>query len=152
MTPSVANREQVERVEDAVDQGEFAETATLITGDTRDPLDIPYSESGLPRPILYNPIRPGGTYYAHTRDEKGRWVTAGKIKVWAGQYRFETPRQAQWAQDHMRKMLKGNEPSRWIGNNLDPEDKDVCECGFTTLNSKVAIDHRRYWKHQSRID
>jgi hypothetical protein len=151
MMSPVANRELVEEIEAEVDQAPLAETVSFNNEGSRDPRDIPYRESGIERPILHNPIRPGGTYYAHEKDDEGRVHTRGKIKVWAGQYRVETPRQADWALEHMRKLLNGNDPSRWVGENLDASDREYCECGFSALNSRVMADHRKFWRHQTRI-
>jgi len=118
---------------------------------TGDELDTPYGVSGITAPIYHNPIYPNSIYYVHGRDPQGIVRTIGKIPFVNGYARFQTPRQEAWVRLHLSQLLNGNSPDRWQGEDLDEDDREVCQCGFTTLNRKVAIDHYKHWKHQRHI-
>lgn len=118
--------------------------------DHRDPLDIPFAESGVVPPIYYNPIHPGLKFYIHGW-ENGRSVLLWRGTVKDGTYRFTTPRQEQWVRANVSRHLGGNPPNRWMGDNLEEDDRWHCaDCTFTTRNSKVATDHRRTYDHSER--
>jgi hypothetical protein len=118
--------------------------------ESRDPLDIPFVESGVTPPTYYNPIQPGLRFYIHAW-QGGRSVLLWKGVVKDGTYRYATPRQEQWVRANIRKHLGGNDPERWRGDNLEEDDRWFCaDCQFTTRNTKVAQDHRRAFEHQER--
>ncbi len=123
------------------------ETTERVTVGGVDPLDIPYLESGLPKPLWYNPIYPSSSFRVHAQDRDGNSVT-----VWVGRFRgglarYETPRHEQWVRAHLRKLRNGNDPERWLGDNLDEEDRIHFSCTtFDTRNSKAAADHQKFHK------
>jgi hypothetical protein len=123
----------------------------VATKPERNPLDVPYAESGLEKPVYYNPYSPHSTFYVNRTDERGNVVTVYRGRFVGGTARYETPRQEQFVRDHLTRVLNGNSPDRWKGDNLDEEDRVNCQCGFTTRNSKVALDHQKKTKHQPLV-
>lgn len=126
------------------------EPETKPVWDDRDPLDIPFAESGVVPPVYYNPIHPGLRFYVHGF-QNGRSVLLWKGTVREGKYLFNTPRQEEYVRANISQHLGGNPPDRWQGENLEEDDRWFCnDCQFTTRNSKVAQDHRRAFGHQER--
>lgn len=110
-----------------------------------DPLDVPYAPGEAP--VYTNPLFPDQIIYIHEKDASGNIILAWKGKFVAGKARYSTPRQEGYIRAHLQKLLNGNNPDRWKGEDLDEADRYVCQCSFNTLNTKAGNDHRKYHKH-----
>jgi hypothetical protein len=122
----------------------------------RDPLDIPFSESGYVPPVYYNPHSPGRKFYVHAMGADGRshQIYKGVVKEGTYRWRLSTPREELYIRDDISTCLNGNPPDRWIGENLEEDDRWFCDnnsCGFTTRNTKVAVDHQRNFGHRQKL-
>lgn len=141
-----------------MDKGEKADAAEAALSERdrsrrflpNDPLDAPYPEEARPR--YYNPHHREGGYRVHAVDSEGRDHPVGKVRFRSGLFMPMSPREEMWTREYLSRLLNGNNPDRWKGDDLPDDERFVCrDCPFTSGNHRVGIDHMRFHKHQQRV-